>query len=91
MTPLAPTRQAISQAIATLPTEVLSDLASFIDYLQFKTNSSQQSQISIPPDTEENSISPVQQDKKPLPRSIGMGSSGMGDLSERVDELLWQE
>ncbi|WP_204102280.1 MULTISPECIES: UPF0175 family protein [Spirulina sp. CCY15215] len=44
-------------------------------------------------DTDElkNSISSVQRKKSPLPRSVGMGSSGMGDLSERVDELLWQE
>jgi hypothetical protein len=29
--------------------------------------------------------------KKELPKCIGMGKSGMSDLSERVDELLWQE
>ena len=29
--------------------------------------------------------------KKLLPKCIGMGSSGMSDLSERVDELLWQD
>lgn len=28
---------------------------------------------------------------KPLPKSIGMGSSEITDLSERVDELLWQD
>jgi transcriptional regulator with XRE-family HTH domain len=33
----------------------------------------------------------LQQKHKSLPHSIGMGSSGMGNLSERVDELLWQE
>ena len=26
-----------------------------------------------------------------LPRSIGMGASGIGDLSTRDEELLWQE
>jgi metal-responsive CopG/Arc/MetJ family transcriptional regulator len=26
-----------------------------------------------------------------LPRSIGIGSSGIGNLSERDEELLWQE
>ena len=25
------------------------------------------------------------------PHSIGLGASGRGDLSERVDELLWSE
>ncbi|WP_019501131.1 hypothetical protein [Pseudanabaena sp. PCC 6802] len=29
--------------------------------------------------------------KQELPKCIGMGKSGMSDLSERVDELLWQE
>jgi hypothetical protein len=29
--------------------------------------------------------------KKLLPKCVGMGNSGMFDLSERVDELLWQD
>lgn len=29
--------------------------------------------------------------KKPLPKSIGIAKSGRTDLSERVDELLWQD
>ncbi len=29
--------------------------------------------------------------KKTLPKCVGMGKSGISDLSERVDELLWQE
>jgi hypothetical protein len=29
--------------------------------------------------------------KKPRPKCIGMGDSGMTNLSERVDELLWQD
>jgi predicted transcriptional regulator len=28
---------------------------------------------------------------RPLPRSVGMGASGMGNLSTRDEELLWQE
>jgi predicted transcriptional regulator len=28
---------------------------------------------------------------KPIAKSIGMGSSEITDLSERVDELLWQD
>ena len=29
--------------------------------------------------------------KKKLPKCVGMGKSGISDLSERVDELLWKE
>ena len=29
--------------------------------------------------------------KKTLPKCVGMGKSGISDLSERVDELLWKE
>lgn len=29
--------------------------------------------------------------KKSLPKCVGMGNSGISDLSERVDELLWQD
>lgn len=29
--------------------------------------------------------------QRSLPRSIGMGKSGRSDLSERDEELLWQE
>ena len=29
--------------------------------------------------------------KKPRPKCIGMGDSGMTNLSEQVDELLWQD
>lgn len=29
--------------------------------------------------------------RKPRPKCIGMGDSGMTNLSERVDELLWQD
>lgn len=30
-------------------------------------------------------------EEQTLPRSIGMGTSGRTDLSERYEELLWQE
>jgi hypothetical protein len=29
--------------------------------------------------------------KKTLPKCVGMGKSGISDLSERVDEILWKE
>lgn len=50
-------------------------------------------QIYLDPKTEEFSdkIAEVKRDKDSFPRSFGMGSSGMGNLSEKVDELLWQE
>jgi hypothetical protein len=30
-------------------------------------------------------------ENKPLPPSVGMGASGRNDLSERDEELLWEE
>ncbi|MBP0015982.1 MAG: UPF0175 family protein [Cyanobacteria bacterium SBLK] len=39
----------------------------------------------------DNKRTDSQREKNSLPHSVGMGASGMGDLSERVDELLWQE
>ena len=78
MTQLTPTRQAISQAIATLPAEVLADLASFIEYLQFKTNSSSQ-QHGQP---KSNSF---------LMAIAGLGESDEIDLSERDEEILATE
>jgi metal-responsive CopG/Arc/MetJ family transcriptional regulator len=33
----------------------------------------------------------VNQQAKPIPRSLGIGASGMKDLSKRTEELLWKE
>jgi hypothetical protein len=33
----------------------------------------------------------LQSNSKHPPQSIGMGQSNIGNLSERVDDLLWQE
>jgi predicted transcriptional regulator len=33
----------------------------------------------------------LENQKYPSPRSIGIGASDRGDLSERVDDLLWRE
>lgn len=33
----------------------------------------------------------LQRQGRSLPRSVGMGSSNMGNLSERDEELLWQQ
>jgi hypothetical protein len=30
-------------------------------------------------------------EKRPLPRSVGMGHSGVPDLAERDEELLWAD
>ena len=32
----------------------------------------------------------LQRQGRSLPRSVGMGASNIGDLSERDEELLWQ-
>jgi hypothetical protein len=33
----------------------------------------------------------ISQQNSPLPPSIGMGASGRNDLSQRDEELLWQD
>lgn len=33
----------------------------------------------------------LQRQGRSLPRSVGMGSSNIGDLSDRDEELLWQQ
>jgi predicted transcriptional regulator len=33
----------------------------------------------------------LESQNRPLPRSIGIGASDRGDLSDRVDDLLWQD
>jgi hypothetical protein len=33
----------------------------------------------------------LESQNRPLPRSIGIGESDRGDLSDRVDDLLWQD
>ena len=36
-------------------------------------------------------INQINTQAKKLPKSVGMGASGKGDLSSKVDELLWTE
>ncbi|MGI0479264.1 hypothetical protein ACN4EE_00585 [Geminocystis sp. CENA526] len=36
-------------------------------------------------------INQLENQPKKLPKSMGMGASGRGDLSSKVDELLWTE
>jgi len=43
MNSCTPTREQLSQAIDELPSEALPELANFIEYLQFKVNSFQDS------------------------------------------------
>jgi hypothetical protein len=33
----------------------------------------------------------LESQNRPLPKSIGIGASDRGDLSDRVDDLLWQD
>ena len=47
--------------------------------------------VTVEIDTEEMATPPqFSTEKLSMPKSIGLGNSERGDLSERVDELLWQ-
>lgn len=69
-------RQQILEAVSALPEEVLGELASFLDYLRYK--SVQQ--------TEAN-----KQSTNFLLAVAGLGHSGQHDISERDEEILRNE
>jgi len=69
-------RQQIFEAVSTLPEEVLLELASFLDYLRYK--SAKRSQV--------NSHS-----ANFLVTVAGLGNSGQQDVSERDEEILRNE
>ena len=73
----SPTRQQLSQAIDELPSEVLPELANFIEYLRFKATTS--------------SINNEQEGGNFLMAISGLGESDETDLSERDEEILAQE
>ena len=73
------TRQQLSQAIETLPSEVLPELANFIEYLQFKVSSTPAFKKDEP---EESNF---------LISIVGLGESEETDLSERDEEILKSE
>ncbi len=68
-------RQKLIQAVSTLPDEVLVELASFVDYLRYKSAQSQERK----------------QGSSFLLSIAGLGDSGEQDLSERDEEVLHQE
>jgi Protein of unknown function (DUF2281) len=69
-------RQQLLETVSTLPEEVLAELASFLDYLRYK--SSQR--------TEANN-----QSANFLLAVAGLGNSGQPDVSERAEEILRNE
>jgi hypothetical protein len=69
-------RQKLIEAVSTLPDEVLFELASFLDYLRYK--SAQQREFN------HNAASF-------LVAVSGLGSSGQQDVSERDEEILHNE
>ncbi len=69
-------RQKLIEAIGTLPDENLPELASFLDYLRYKSDQSK---------------APDQSAASFLHAIAGLGSSGQHDISERDEEILRQE
>jgi hypothetical protein len=69
-------RQKLIEAVSTLPDEVLLELASFVDYLRYK--STQQTE----PNNNASSF---------LVAIAGLGNSAQQDISERDEEILRNE
>jgi hypothetical protein len=69
-------RQQLLEAVSTLPEEALAELASFLDYLRYK--SAQHKEVNKP---SANFLVTV----------AGLGSSGQQDVSERDEEILRDE
>lgn len=82
MTLLTPTRQQLHYAIDDLPTEVLPELTSFLEYLRFKTG--------LTPLGTEQSEQPAIGSAFLL-SIAGIGASTETDLSERDEEILANE
>lgn len=74
------TRNKIIEAMGSLSEESLSELASFIDYLHYKSGTAESAQ-----EPSEGSPSNF------LLSIAGLGSSGETDISERDEEILAQE
>jgi hypothetical protein len=69
-------RQKLIEAVGSLPDENLPELASFLDYLRYKS---------------EHSKAPSQNASSFLHAIAGLGSSGQQDISERDEEILSTE
>lgn len=88
------------EKIQQLPNDLAQEVSDFIDFLMLKQDSQRWQQwtqfseslilnTSEPESPDINEHLPIE--KKSRPKCIGMGDSGMTNLSERVDELLWQD
>lgn len=69
-------RQKLVEAVNTLPNEVLPELASFLDYLRYKSTQQRES------DRNATNF---------LVLVAGLGNSGQHDISERNEEILRNE
>lgn len=69
-------RQKLIEAVSALPDEVLFELASFLDYLRYKSTQRRNASQDAP-----NFLAAV----------AGLGSSGQPDISERDEEILRHE
>jgi hypothetical protein len=69
-------RQKLIEAVGNLPDEVLIELASFLDYLRYKSILRRDSIHNVP-----NFLTAV----------AGLGNSGQSDVSERDEEILRNE
>lgn len=69
-------RQKLIEAVSTLPDETLLELASFLDYLRYKSVHLRE------PDSNASGF---------LLAVAGLGNSGQNDVSERDEEILHNE
>jgi hypothetical protein len=69
-------RQQILEAVSTLPEEALVELASFLDYLRYKSSQRRDAN---------------NQSASFLVSVAGLGNSGQQDVSERDEEILRNE
>jgi hypothetical protein len=75
-------RQKVVEAIDELPADALVELSNFIEYLRYKSSFS---------------VAPPQTQQKPSSNSAflqaiaGLGDSGVGDISQRDEEILAAE
>lgn len=76
-----PTRQQLWHAIDELPTEVIPELTSFLDYLRFK--------VGLSPVTEATEL--PTEGSAFLLSIVGLGACNETDLSERDEEILAAE
>lgn len=69
-------REKLIELVNTLPDEMLNEIASFIEYLHYKTVQQQPSEL-----PQQNFLLTI----------AGLGNSGQADISESDEEILQQE